>query len=82
MQNMLISNNMEEQIKIQEQIKKVDKLHNRHVARILSRLNEIKVAEIIIESVKKEFSYYTTDIKEQVLTSNFNHYDKSNTNKY
>ncbi len=79
MQNMLISNNMEEQIKRQEQIKKVDKLHNRHVARILSRLNEIKVAEIIIESVKKEFSYYTTDIKEQVLTSNLNHYDKSNT---
>lgn len=78
MQNMLISNNMEEQIKRQEQIKKVDKLHNRHVARILSRLNEIKVAEIIIESVKKEFSYYTTDIKEQVLTSNLNHYDKSN----
>jgi len=69
---------MEEQIKRQEQIKKVDKLHNRHVARILSRLNEIKVAEIIIESVKKEFSYYTTDIKEQVLTSNLNHYDKSN----
>ena len=79
MQNMLISNNMEEQIKRQEQIKKVDKLHNRHVARILSRLNEIKVAEIIIESVKKEFSYYTTDIKEQVLTSNLNNYDKSNT---
>lgn len=78
MQNMEISNNMEEQIKIQEQRKKVDKLHNRHVARLLFRLNQIKVAEIIIESVKKEFSYYTSDIKEQVLTSNSNDYDKSN----
>ncbi len=79
MQNMLISNNMEEQIKRQEQIKKVDKLHNRHLAKCLSRLNEINTAQIIIETVKKEFSYYTTDIKEQVLTSNSNDYDKSNT---
>lgn len=74
MQKKEISNNME------EQIKKVDKLHNRHLAKCLSRLNEINTAQIIIETVKKEFSYYTTDIKEQVLTSNFNHYDKSNTN--
>ena len=80
MQNMEISNNMEKQIKRQEQIKKVDKLHNRHLARLLFRLNQINTAEIIIESVKKEFSYYTTDIKEQVLTSNLNDYDKSNTN--
>jgi len=79
MQNMEISNNMEKQIKRQEQIKKVDKLHNRHLARLLFRLNQINTAEIIIESVKKEFSYYTTDIKEQVLTSNLNHYDKSST---
>lgn len=76
MQKKEISNNME------EQIKKVDKLHNRHLAKCLSRLNEINTAQIIIETVKKEFSYYTTDIKEQVLTSNLNNYDKSNTNKY
>ena len=62
-----------------EQIQKVDKLHNRHLAKFLSRLNEINTAQIIIETVKKEFSYYTTDIKEQVLTSNSNDYDKSNT---
>ena len=73
MQKKEISNNME------EQIKKVDKLHNRHLAKCLSRLNEINTAQIIIETVKKEFSYYTTDIKEQVLTSNLNNYDKSNT---
>lgn len=73
MQNKVISNNME------EQIKKIDKLHNRHLAKLLFRLNQINTAEIIIESVKKEFSYYTTDIKEQVLTSNSNDYDKSNT---
>lgn len=74
MQKKEISDNMEEQIEI------LNKLHNRHLARCLSRLNEINTAQIIIETVKKEFSYYTTDIKEQVLTSNLNHYDKSNTN--
>ena len=65
-----ISYNMEEQI---------NKLHNRHLAKLLTRLNEIKTPQIIIEAVKKQLSYYTTDIKEQVLTSNFNHYDKSKT---
>ena len=64
---------------MEEQTEILNKLHNRHLARCLSRLNEINSAQIIIEAVKKEFSYYTTDIKEQVLTSNLNHYDKSNT---
>ena len=76
MQKKVISNNKE------EQIKKLHKRHNRHLAKCLSRLNEINTAQIIIETVKKEFSYYTTDIKEQVLISNLNNYDKSNTNKY
>ena len=70
MQKKVISNNMEEQI---------NRLHNRHLAKLLSQLNEIKTPQIIIEAVKKEFSYYTTDIKEQVLTSNFYNHDKSNT---
>lgn len=64
-----ISYNMEEQI---------NRLHNRHLAKLLSQLNEIKTPQIIIEAVKKQLSYYTNDIKEQVLTSNINHYDKSN----
>ena len=73
MQKQEISDNMEEQTEI------LNKLHNRHLARCLSRLNEINTAQIIIDAVKKEFSYYTTDIKEQVLTSNFYNHDKSNT---
>lgn len=73
MQNLkTISYNMEEQI---------NRLHNRHLAKLLSQLNEIKTPQIIIEAVKKQLSYYTTDIKEQVLTSNFNHYDKSNSTR-
>ena len=74
MQKQEISDNMEEQTEI------LNKLHNRHLARCLSRLNEINTAQIIIDAVKKEFSYYTTDIKDQVLTSNFYNHDKSNTN--
>ena len=73
MQKQEISDNMEEQTEI------LNKLHNRHLARCLSRLNEINTAQIIIDAVKKEFSYYTTDIKDQVLTSNFYNHDKSNT---
>ena len=61
---------------IEEQI---NRLHNRHLAKLLSQLNEVKTPQIIIEAVKKQLSYYTTDIKEQVLTSNLNNYDKSNT---
>ena len=74
MQKKEISDNMEEQTEI------LNKLHNRHLARCLSRLNEINTAQIIIDAVKKEFSYYTTEIKDQVLTSNFYNHDKSNTN--
>lgn len=72
MQNNEISINME------EQTNRLHKLHNRHLAKLLSKLNEINTAQIIIESVKKQFSYYTTDIKEQVLTSNPIQNDKSN----
>ena len=72
MQNKEISINME------EQTNRLNKLHNRHLAKLLSKLNEINTAQIIIESVKKQFSYYTTDIKEQVLTSNPNQNDKLN----
>ena len=51
----------------------INKLHNRHLAKLLSQLNEIKTQQIIIEAVKKQLSYYTNDIKEQVLTSKLNH---------
>lgn len=68
LQNMEVSNNMEIQI---------NKLHNRHVAKILSQLNEIKAPQIIIDAVKRQFSYYTTDIKEQVLTSNINQNERN-----
>ena len=67
-----IGNNMEEQI---------NRLHNRHLAKLLSQLNEIKTPQIVIDAVKKQLSYYTTDIKEQVLTSKSIYYDNSTRNK-
>jgi len=70
--------NKENSINMEEQTNRLHKLHNRHLAKLLSKLNEINTAQIIIESVKKQFSYYTTDIKEQVLTSNSNQNDKLN----
>ena len=52
------------------------RLHNRHLAKLLTKLEEIKTAQIVIEAVKNEMSRYTTDIKEQVLKSNELEYDK------
>lgn len=59
----------------------INRLHNRHLAKLLSQLNEIKTPQIIIEAVKKQLSYYTNDIKEQVLTGNSNNYDKSSSTR-
>jgi hypothetical protein len=70
MQIQEIGFNMEEQI---------NRLHNRHLAKLLSQLNEINTPQIIIDTIKKQLSFYTKDIKEQVLTSNFSNHDKSNT---
>lgn len=68
LQNKEVSKNMGTQI---------NKLHNRHVAKILTQLNEIKAPQIVIDAVKRQFSYYTTDIKEQVLTSNIKQNEKN-----
>jgi hypothetical protein len=61
-----------------DQIELVNKLHRRHIAKLLSSLNGINAPQIIIDAVNRQFSFYTNDIKNQVLTSNSNHNDKSN----
>ena len=71
MQIQEIGFNMEEQI---------NRLHNRHLAKLLSQLNEINTPQIIIDTIKKQLSFYTKDIKEQVLTSNFTNHDNSKQN--
>lgn len=53
----------------------INRLHNRHVARILDSLKEINIPQIAIDAVKREFSFYTNDIK-QVLTSNKENNDR------
>ena len=60
----------------QNQIENVNILHNRHLAKLLAKLNKINTAEIIIEAVKIQLSYYTNDIKNQVLLSQQGNYDK------
>jgi len=44
------------------------KLTNRHLAKLLDKLEEIQTAEIIKDAVKKQFWYFSTDIKNQVLS--------------
>ena len=56
-----------------EQIELVNKLHRRHIAKLLDSLNGINTPQIIIDAVNKQFSFYSNDIKNQVLTSSSNH---------
>jgi hypothetical protein len=60
-----------------DQVELVNKLHRRHIAKLLSSLNEINAPQIIIDAVNRQFSFYTNDIKNQVLTSNSNHNEVS-----
>lgn len=61
-----------------EQIKLVNKLHRRHVAKLLDSLNGINAPQIIIDAVNRQFSFYSNDIKNQVLTSNPNQNENHN----
>ena len=55
-----------------DQIELVNKLHRRHIAKLLDSLNGINAPKIIIDAVNRQFSFYSNDIKNQVLTSNSN----------
>jgi hypothetical protein len=47
---------------------KIDTLHNRHQAKMLGEIEKIPINTTEITSIiKKHLSYYTNDIKEQVL---------------
>jgi hypothetical protein len=47
---------------------KIDTLHNRHQAKMLDEIEKIPINTTeIISIIKKHLSYYTNDIKEQVL---------------
>ena len=56
----------------------VNRLHNRHLAKLLTQLKEIEVPLIVIQAIKNQMSRYTTDIKEQVLKSNQQSNDGNN----
>ena len=61
-----------------DQIELVNKLHRRHTAKLLDALNGINAPQIIIDAVNRQFSFYSNDIKNQVLTSNSNQNDSYN----
>ena len=44
------------------------KLTNRHLAKVLDKLEEINTAEIIKDAVKKHFWFFSNDIKQQVIS--------------
>lgn len=57
---------MQQEIEIDNTI---SKLHRRHTAKLLDKLEEIKIPQIALESVKIAFSQYTNDIKQVILAS-------------
>ena len=46
----------------------LNKLTNRHLAKLLDALDEINSPAIVKEAVKREFWYFSTDVKDQVLS--------------
>ena len=54
---------------MQEHTEKINKLHGRHLAKLLDNLREADCPQIFLDAIKKEMSYYTNDIKNQVLSS-------------
>lgn len=60
------------------QEEKLVQLHKRHTAKIINKLQEINTAQIVIDAVNRQFSFYTTDIKEQVLNLGKTH-DRNST---
>ncbi len=60
-----------------DKVEMVNKLHRRHIAKLLTALNEIRAPQIVIDAVNRQFSFYSNDIKNQVLTSNQDQHDKS-----
>ena len=46
----------------------VNRLRNRHVAKLLTNLSEINCLPSVVENeIKREFSYFAADILEQVI---------------
>lgn len=45
----------------------LNQLHNRYLARLLTRLEEINIPTIALEAVKIQLSQYTTDVKKSIL---------------
>lgn len=56
---------------IKQQIENVNRLHRRHIAKLLTSLNQRGVSSDMVRVIKRHFSYYSDDIKDQVLRVNY-----------
>lgn len=57
---------MQGESKMQEEI--LARLTNRHLAKLLDVLDEINTPDIIKDAVKRQFWFFSSDIKNQVLS--------------
>ena len=47
----------------------INKLHRRHLAKLLDNLREFECPQVILDAYKNQKTFYTNDIKNQVLAS-------------
>lgn len=59
------------------QEKSINRLHNRHYAKIIDKLEQVDAPSIIIDAVKQQMSFYTKDIKQQVLSKSKDYKNES-----
>jgi len=45
----------------------LDRLQNRHIAKLLSKLEQINTPQIIKDEVKRHFHFFAKDVREQFL---------------
>jgi hypothetical protein len=45
----------------------IDRLANRHIAKLLTKLDEINVPAIVKDEIKRHFFYLVKDVKDQIL---------------
>ena len=53
----------------QASLDELSRLHRRHTAKILDALAEINIPKIAQDAVARQFSFYTNDIKDNILNN-------------
>ena len=62
------------------QDQEIQRLCNRHQAQLLTKLNEIKIPEIVVDAIKRQFNFLQADLKTNLQEIGNNAGNKKETN--